>query len=728
MALYHFTAKAVSFGKGQSAVHTAAYNARTQLAHDRESRITKNYADKGGLEFSGIFAPPGAPAWTQDREAVWNRAEAAERQANGQPARNVEFALPHELDAEQRRRLVTDFARETFARRGMIADVAIHAPHGQNDARNYHVHCLLTMRRLDGDGFAKTKERAWNTKAELAAWKEKWAEMGARALERAGFAIEAARFRHGHQTLPKQREAALERGDLDFAAGLDREATIHKGPAVSAMESRDDPRLATNETFQEARGIAERNQARAEIRITEQELFAARGAAVETALPAVLRPEAPILAATAAEAPGAVQAGQEARPRTNTIGDIRLAYTLSPSGPSFAEGLEARGLSLAVVSAEEAASAARLASFAKEVGNYAARYAEGELVAVNRFGGVYRLNERTTGDSREEVASYLATVDRAPLLSVTETRDALGEANRADFIHGQALQRAMDRPLSAIETALEETRAGAQNAAEFVAGLQGQGLYLARATAEDIPAIQAAYLDSQADQRAAFMRDEFASSLSRSALRIEPGDLVAVADHGGIYRLASPGLDHDALASAWIEGSEIEGRKLRGVMDVRAEAMEARAEHAAFWNQIRDDRAAALLDRATDLDAVDGFAVSNTADDLVDGLAGAARGIGKLADGVGDLAVKSIDALANLFGGGGSAAPTQTPKQEKAPPMSARDRRHAEHAAIIAAERMAHLQQLQETAKAMGYSPDTPMNEEELRRDQETRRGPGHSR
>ena len=28
---YHCTAKPVSFGKGQSAVHTAAYNAREQL-------------------------------------------------------------------------------------------------------------------------------------------------------------------------------------------------------------------------------------------------------------------------------------------------------------------------------------------------------------------------------------------------------------------------------------------------------------------------------------------------------------------------------------------------------------------------------------------------------------------------------------------------------------------------------------------------------------------------
>ena len=44
---YHFRAKPVSFGKGQSAVHTAAYNARTQLEHEREGRLTADYSKHG---------------------------------------------------------------------------------------------------------------------------------------------------------------------------------------------------------------------------------------------------------------------------------------------------------------------------------------------------------------------------------------------------------------------------------------------------------------------------------------------------------------------------------------------------------------------------------------------------------------------------------------------------------------------------------------------------------
>lgn len=187
MALYHFTAKSISMGKGESAVHRAAYHARTQLEDERNGKQTRDYAHKGDLAWSGIFAPKGAFAWVMDRGQLWNRAEKAERQANGQPARNLEFALPNELTREQQTRLLTDFVREQCARKGMVADVALHSDYdaagnrrkGADPAepRNDHAHVLLTMRRLDGDGFKKTKTdaREWNSKEQLAAWREGWA-------------------------------------------------------------------------------------------------------------------------------------------------------------------------------------------------------------------------------------------------------------------------------------------------------------------------------------------------------------------------------------------------------------------------------------------------------------------------------------------------------------------------------------------------------------------------
>jgi hypothetical protein len=294
---YHFTAKPICRSKGQNAVHTAAYNARTQLYDEREGRETKDYGqsksqsavhtaaynareqlndEREGREtkhygkqgehseaqFTGIFAPKDAPAWCHDREQLWNHAEAAEKRKDGQTARNVEFALPAELTPEQRKMLVTDYARETFARRGMIADVAIHAPSADGDQRNYHVHCLLTMRKLDGEEFSKTKCREWNSRAELEMWREKWAEKGANYLERAGHHEEAERWRHGHEKLEDQRAAALERGDKEFAESIDRVPTQHKGANVTAMEKRNE----AGERGDEQRDQAESNALRMELR------------------------------------------------------------------------------------------------------------------------------------------------------------------------------------------------------------------------------------------------------------------------------------------------------------------------------------------------------------------------------------------------------------------------------------------------------------------------------
>ncbi len=242
MAIYHLSARIVSRAKGQSAVHKAAYNARTQLRDEREGRTSRDYSAEGGLLFSGIFAPKGAPDWVQDREQLWNRVEAAEKRKDAFVAREIEIALPHELTEQQREWLVKDFVREQFVRRGMVADVAIHAPDLEGDERNYHAHILLTTRQLDGEDFAKTKTREWDTKATLYEWRQSWERTTNRYLERFGHEEHI-----DHRTLEAQ--------------GIDREATIHLGPHVQAMEARG---LFT-ERGEQLRGVEARNYERAEL-------------------------------------------------------------------------------------------------------------------------------------------------------------------------------------------------------------------------------------------------------------------------------------------------------------------------------------------------------------------------------------------------------------------------------------------------------------------------------
>jgi hypothetical protein len=217
MAIFHMAVKTVSRGKGQSAIAKAAYNARENIRDERTGEM-KSYSRFTGDLFSGIFAPKNAPEWAKDRAALWNAVEAAEKRKDAQLSREITLGLPHELTDEQRKQLVTDFVREQFQRKGMVADVNIHAPGGKGDDRNYHAHILVTMREIGPEGFG-LKVRDWNSKEQLENWREAWERTQNRYLER-----------HGH-------EARVDRRTLQ-EQGIDRQPTIHLGPQLSAMERR----------------------------------------------------------------------------------------------------------------------------------------------------------------------------------------------------------------------------------------------------------------------------------------------------------------------------------------------------------------------------------------------------------------------------------------------------------------------------------------------------------
>ncbi len=116
-------------------------------------------------------------------------------------------------------------------------DAAIHAPDSKGDQRNRHGHLLVTMRAVTPEGFG-AKVREWNSTEQALRWRQQWAELGARYLQKAGHALEAERYKVGHLTLERQRQAAVERGDLAHAEALDRVPTRHLGPQRSAMERR----------------------------------------------------------------------------------------------------------------------------------------------------------------------------------------------------------------------------------------------------------------------------------------------------------------------------------------------------------------------------------------------------------------------------------------------------------------------------------------------------------
>lgn len=236
MASYHLSVKTIKRSAGRSATAAAAYRSAERIECEREGRI-HDYTRKSGVEETFIVAPQEVPDWAQDRAALWNAAEAAETRKNSVTAREWELALPSEISAAERSAIARGFAEQLVERYGVVADVAIHAPHREGDQRNHHAHVLTSTRVLGAEGFAE-KTRVLDAKQtggpEIEHMRSVWAGLQNEALERA-----EVRERVDHRSLEVQRTDAMTRGDTFAAEALHRAAEVKLGPAANAIERRE---------------------------------------------------------------------------------------------------------------------------------------------------------------------------------------------------------------------------------------------------------------------------------------------------------------------------------------------------------------------------------------------------------------------------------------------------------------------------------------------------------
>ena len=214
-----------------SAVNAAAYRSGESLQNER-SDITHDYTRKQGVVHNEIMLPVNAPQQYQDRATLWNAVERAEKRKDAQTARDIDIALPIELDRQEQIELVREYVKDNFVDKGMCADFAIH---DKGDG-NPHAHILLTTREVSHAGLGK-KNREWNSTGQLKEWRENWANSCNARLREHGKSID-------HRTLKAQ--------------GIDREPTIHIGVVAKNMERKgiEHPRAKEN------REIIARNTAR----------------------------------------------------------------------------------------------------------------------------------------------------------------------------------------------------------------------------------------------------------------------------------------------------------------------------------------------------------------------------------------------------------------------------------------------------------------------------------
>ncbi len=237
----------ISRSQGRSATAAIAYRVAERI-EDRRTGLTFDYAARGGVDHTEILAPDHAPDWVRDRSELWNRVEESETRKNSQVAREVRVALPTELTHDERVELVREFAQAQFVDRGMVADIALHAPGHAGDERNHHAHILLTTREIGPEGFT-AKNRDWNKVEVLEGWREAWARDSNAVLERAGI-----EDRVDHRTLVAQRDEALELASAARECG-DEGAELHETVRAMSLDRPPLPQLSLGAWQLKERGI-----------------------------------------------------------------------------------------------------------------------------------------------------------------------------------------------------------------------------------------------------------------------------------------------------------------------------------------------------------------------------------------------------------------------------------------------------------------------------------------
>lgn len=129
----------VKVGKAGKAGPHAAYIARQGEYADRLERGERLEATEAG----------NMPAWAQAQPLeFWRAADAYER-ANGTTYREMEIALPRELDAAQRVELVREFVHQEVGERHAY-QWAIHVPTAADGGEQPHAHLMFSERQRDG--------------------------------------------------------------------------------------------------------------------------------------------------------------------------------------------------------------------------------------------------------------------------------------------------------------------------------------------------------------------------------------------------------------------------------------------------------------------------------------------------------------------------------------------------------------------------------------------------
>ena len=229
----------MSFRSGSRAGGACARSAYDYITRERE------YADDD--RDPAVFTESGnMPSWAQDDPGeYWEAADSYER-ANGRLFVSADFALPRDLEEEDRIELARDFVSDLTDDERLPYTFAIHAGEGSDgQEHNPHVHVMISERQNDG---IERDAGQWFRRAN-----RENPERGGAAKSREFHGrewVEEAREKLADLLNDKLRELGRENESVDHRSlerqGIDREPGEHYGPDAAHLVERgyDQDRLA----------------------------------------------------------------------------------------------------------------------------------------------------------------------------------------------------------------------------------------------------------------------------------------------------------------------------------------------------------------------------------------------------------------------------------------------------------------------------------------------------
>jgi hypothetical protein len=388
-------------------------------------------------------------------------------------------------------------------------------------------------------------------------------------------------------------------------------------------------------------------------------------------------------------------------PVSGALAELRMAFAMAPGGPheeALQEALAARGMTLARATGKEAnasqehakryadrkreldqlaeaTAAGRYAELKPQALRYSPRLNEGEIVAVDQRGHVYKLDERSTGLRKADIEGRLSGLEG--LCNVTDAQAAMREAALESWKAEQADRREQVREPSWIERRIIEcARRGdlgaliqidadgnqvrgaealadrlrpaderrtkglaVRGARAFAAELEDAGIALVRVTETDMKALDALRQDEVLAQLAA-ETDRVAYKGYRFDACV-PGDLAAVTRRGDVYRINPHKLDGVAR---YLDAA------LPGVVEARSQFEIDREQTDDVWLQLRLD----IGNHRTERELVQqeraevragSRAINTAAETIEEGLEGGDRIIQKAVGGI----VRLLEGLADFL-------------------------------------------------------------------------------